>query len=50
MIDKLPSDLISVENDGLGPIEKKEVKMIAIKDHPKYSKYFKMIKLGILLL
>jgi hypothetical protein len=37
IIDKEPTDMIPLD----------DVKMIAAKDHPKYAKYFKMLKVGL---
>lgn len=52
MIDRSPDELISVEE--VQPIgaaaeaaeKKSDASLVPLKDHPKYAKYFKMLKVG----
>lgn len=40
VLDKNPTDMIPLE-------EKKTTEMVAVQDHPKYTKFFKMLKVGL---
>ena len=44
VLDRNPKDLIPLENP---PDKKAEEDMIAVQDHPVFSKYFKMLKVGL---
>jgi hypothetical protein len=47
MLDKEPTDLIPLDEDGDTKKPKKDVPMVPVAEHPKYSKYFKMLKVGL---
>jgi hypothetical protein len=44
MLDKEPSELVPLDENKK---KKKDVPMVAAAEHPKYSKYFKMLKVGL---
>ena len=52
IIDRDPEELVEVESKGEEEVRseepsKSEAKKIALKDHPAYAKYFKMLKMGL---
>ena len=52
IIDRDPEELVEVESKGEKEVKseepsKSEAKKIALKDHPAYAKYFKMLKMGL---